>query len=74
MQFTKEHPSKFAQFQNWDDLHFRLMKGFPIDERDKKSITDNSKYGVIHCDINSSNYFYLPEENRIDVFDWDQIR
>ena len=73
IQYTKDHANSYESFQDWDDLHFNLMKGFPIDERDKKTIGDPIKYGITHSDINPSNYFYLEKENMIDVFDWDQV-
>jgi RIO-like serine/threonine protein kinase len=46
----------------------------PIADEDLAVIGNPQHYGVIHGDINISNYFYLPDESTLFVFDWDQVQ
>lgn len=72
--FSEKHPEVAAKVQMWDEIHDSILKGAPLAEEDKASMTDPKRFGVIHGDINISNYFYLPEEETLFVFDWDQVQ
>jgi aminoglycoside phosphotransferase (APT) family kinase protein len=47
------------------------MKDAPIFEEDKAVINDPEHYGVVHGDLNTSNFFFIDEELLLSVFDWD---
>lgn len=58
----------------WDEIHDAILKGAPIAEEDRAAMADPKQFGVIHGDINISNYFYVPAEETLCVFDWDQVQ
>lgn len=47
------------------------MKDAQIFEEDKAVINDPEHYGVVHGDLNTSNFFFIDEELLLSVFDWD---
>jgi aminoglycoside phosphotransferase (APT) family kinase protein len=47
------------------------MKNAPVNEEDLAVMTDPQHYGVIHGDLNTSNFFFIEEEKLLAVFDWD---
>ena len=49
------------------------MKDAPVREEDLAAMSNPEHYGVIHSDVNTSNFFYIDEENLLSVFDWDQV-
>ena len=50
------------------------MKNAPVTEEDLALMTDPQHYGVIHGDLNTSNFFFIEEEKLLSVFDWDQVQ
>eukprot|EP00121_Abeoforma_whisleri_P008615 Awhi_evm1s7909 len=48
------------------------MADSDIDSKDQKLMDDVSEFGIIHGDVNVSNYFYDAEKTSVMVFDWDQ--
>jgi Ser/Thr protein kinase RdoA (MazF antagonist) len=70
----KYNPSSTAGLRNWDQLHNGILKDAPIDPIDIESVKSREAFGVIHGDINISNYFYTAETKLISVFDWDQVQ
>lgn len=73
------HPEMLIHARKWDELHDGVLKDIPIDERDRKTEKEPSNtkprtFGLIHGDINTSNYFWLPEQNGPHMFDWDQMQ
>lgn len=48
-----------------------MMKEAPISEEDRAVMQDPNHFGVIHSDMNTSNFFYVKEEDCLSVFDWD---
>jgi len=49
------------------------MEGYPIDPKDQALVSDPNQYGIIHGDVNLSNFFYEEAKTTLWVFDWDQI-
>jgi len=49
------------------------MEGYPIDPLDQALTNNPLHYGIIHGDVNLSNFFYEEEKTTLWVFDWDQI-
>lgn len=79
-EYEDTHPELAKNTRNWDELHEGVLKGIPIDERDAKVEQEkpqNAKpraYGLIHGDVNPSNYYWLQEESLPNMFDWDQLQ
>jgi Ser/Thr protein kinase RdoA (MazF antagonist) len=72
-QFVAEHPDLYARTRNWTELHDGVLAGAPIDELDVEGAKDKEKFGLIHGDVNVSNYFWVPATSLPHVFDWDQV-
>lgn len=72
--FAEVFPEKVRKFQSWDDIHEGILRGSTIIEEDQGVVLDPLHYGVIHGDLNLSNFFYLREERTLSVFDWDQTQ
>lgn len=79
-QFTSKYPELASQARLWSELHDGVLKDAPIHADDKKtasaasSTTSPRPFGLIHGDINPSNYFYIPETHFPAMFDWDQLQ
>jgi len=72
--FSKEHPEIASLVRPWTDLHLGVMKGAHVDPQDQKLVTDPDHYGILHGDLNVSNFFYESDAKLLHVFDWDQIQ
>jgi len=70
--FAKEYPQLYALARNYTEIHDGILAEVPIDKLDLESISDPSKYGLIHGDVNVSNYFWDASIKLPQVFDWDQ--
>jgi Ser/Thr protein kinase RdoA (MazF antagonist) len=73
-QFAKEHASLLVNARQWTELHDGVLKGVPVHPDDEKTRSDPNKYGLIHGDVNPSNYFWIPELGVPCMFDWDQAQ
>lgn len=79
-EYEDTHPELASYTRNWDELHEGVLKGISIDERDAKvekekpSTTKPRPYGLIHGDINPTNYFWLADIELPNMFDWDQLQ
>jgi Ser/Thr protein kinase RdoA (MazF antagonist) len=71
-EFSKRHAEVVARVQKWDEIHQGMLKGFDIVEEDRLALIDSAACGVLHGDLNISNFHYL--SGRLFVFDWDQIQ
>merc|ERR1711879_819053 len=58
-----EHPEVFARMRAWDELHEGVQKAI---------VGDPEHWGVLHGDINVSNFFWVADKKQLIVFDWDQ--
>lgn len=70
--FTVDHPEVASTIQRYDQIHQGILAEAPIHPDDQQH--DPSTWGVIHGDVNPSNFFFIPEENTLSVFDWDQTQ
>jgi len=70
--FALEFPDICKRARKWDQLHDSILSGAPIDQQDLDSVSDPSKFGLIHGDVNVSNYFVNPITRVPHMFDWDQ--
>lgn len=78
-EYEDTHPELASKARKWDELHDGILKEFAVDERDLKTEKEPSTakprpYGLIHGDINTSNYFWISEVNEPCMFDWDQFQ
>jgi Ser/Thr protein kinase RdoA (MazF antagonist) len=79
--YAVEHPDFVARARNWDELHDSILFGATIDPRDLELISDPKHFGLLHADLNISNFFYIAPGTQPDfplgtlhVFDWDQFQ
>lgn len=76
--FSKEHPERANRIQRWDEVHDKVMAGsklHPDDEAlQQPGVPHGLHYGIIHGDINCSNFFWQEEAKLLSVFDWDQTQ
>jgi Ser/Thr protein kinase RdoA (MazF antagonist) len=73
-QFSVSFPAISARIQQWSDIHEGVLRGAPVDPLDDAVAGDSSHYGVLHGDLNCSNYFFDDSSSTISVFDWDQTQ
>eukprot|EP01132_Coremiostelium_polycephalum_P008543 gene8543-10504_t len=73
-QFTKDHPELASKARLWDTLHDSVLAGTPIDEKDQSKVSDQNQFGIIHGDVNPSNYFWDSSLGMPSMFDWDQVQ
>jgi Ser/Thr protein kinase RdoA (MazF antagonist) len=66
--FTEERKG----IRMWSDIHDGILKHTDIHPSDVQAASDVSKFGIIHGDVNISNYFYSGDE--VCMFDWDQMQ
>jgi Ser/Thr protein kinase RdoA (MazF antagonist) len=73
-QFAQERPELVQKIRNWTELHDNLLAEAPVDPHDVELQKDPQAFGIIHGDINPSNYFWEAETQLPCVFDWDQMQ
>lgn len=72
--FVQEQPLLAAHARHWTTLHEGVLAGVPVDEHDSKTASDPEHFGLIHGDVNPSNYFWDPALQMPSMFDWDQLQ
>lgn len=72
--FVDEHPELARQARHWTTLHEGVLAGVQVDERDRLTSLDSSHFGLIHGDVNPSNYFWNEQIEMPSMFDWDQLQ
>jgi len=74
--FCKEYPLVAARIQRWDEVHDGVMQGSPLDRNDQiaEAKRDPKLYGILHGDVNCSNFFFSPHTGQLSVFDTDQVQ
>jgi len=73
-EFTKTYPDLVSRARPWTKMHQSVMEGSPIHPEDEKLIGDPHAYGLLHGDLNCSNFFFDDRTKSLCVFDWDQIQ
>jgi len=73
-QFAKEHPDLAAKGRHWRTLHDGLLSDTVIDDRDSALTSDTQHFGLIHGDVNPSNYFWDAGLGMPCMYDWDQMQ
>jgi Ser/Thr protein kinase RdoA (MazF antagonist) len=72
--FSAQHPDIAAKVQKWDEVHDGIMKGSILNDADILVMSDSEHFGVIHGDLNLSNFFYDDSTHSLCVYDWDQTQ
>ena len=72
--FTVAYPEVSTRIQGWNQVHDGVLSTALLDPRDEAVVTDPQHFGVIHGDLNCSNYFYDDVSSSLSVFDWDQTQ
>ena len=76
--FSAEHPTIARNIQRWDEMHHGILKGSAIHPDDEAVVGDIQHYGVLHGDLNVSNFFFAEATETspptLSVFDWDQTQ
>ena len=72
--FTQEQPELAAHSRHWTTLHEGVLAEVEVHEGDKKTARDPAHFGVIHGDVNTSNYFWDSTLGMPCMFDWDQLQ
>lgn len=61
--FSEKYPEIASNVQRWDQIHEKIMKDAPIHEDDKSIIGNPDHYGIIHGDLNTTNFHFINDEN-----------
>lgn len=74
--FSQERPETAKGIQRWDEMHHGILKGSALHPDDEAVMNSNDlqQYGVLHGDLNISNFFYVEDQHTLSVFDWDQTQ
>jgi Ser/Thr protein kinase RdoA (MazF antagonist) len=72
--FVQEQPELAAHARHWTTLHEGVLAGVQVDERDNITASDPAHFGVIHGDVNPSNYYWDFAVGMPCMFDWDQLQ
>jgi Ser/Thr protein kinase RdoA (MazF antagonist) len=75
--FGAAYPTIATRMQRWDEMHSGVLKDAPVAPADAAVEGDSAHWGVLHGDVNPSNYFVFETEGappRMSMFDWDQAQ
>lgn len=71
-------PSLCSQVRPWHTLHDGILADQPVDPLDAALAADAAHYGILHGDLNASNFFAMEAAGsgqlELHVFDWDQLQ
>lgn len=58
--FTQEYPEVSHRIQQWSEIHHGILRDASITAEDLNFVSDPNNYGILHGDLNISNFYYLP--------------
>ncbi|KAF2077530.1 hypothetical protein CYY_001148 [Polysphondylium violaceum] len=73
-EFSKEHPELAAKARHYRTLHDNILAQVVVDSRDEALVGDAQHFGIIHGDVNPSNYFWDASLGMPCMYDWDQMQ
>ncbi|PRP87263.1 hypothetical protein PROFUN_01525 [Planoprotostelium fungivorum] len=73
-QFCQKNPQLLKDARPWTALHDGVLKEVPVTEEDQKLSQSPQSYGLIHGDVNVSNFFFDEDTDTVHMFDWDQLQ
>jgi Ser/Thr protein kinase RdoA (MazF antagonist) len=56
--FEKDNSEVAKRIQRWDQIHHSILAGTKLHPDDEKVLENPEHYGVLHGDLNCSNFFY----------------
>eukprot|EP00741_Cyanophora_paradoxa_P006055 tig00000981_g5873.t1 len=71
--FAREHPEIASKARDYTELHEGCLAGAPVSPEDAAARGDAAAYGVLHGDVNPSNFHWDAAAGEVVVFDWDQV-
>ena len=72
--FNTAFPEISARIQRWNEVHDSVLSSARVDPIDEAVVSDPQHFGIIHGDLNCSNYFFDESTKALSVFDWDQTQ
>ena len=74
--YAHQHPDVAHRVRRWDELHDHVLAGSPIHPDDAAVVGDLRHYGILHGDLNLSNFNVSPTPSgpALSVYDWDQLQ
>ena len=72
--FVQLYPNKLYEIQKWDEIHHGILANSCIHTDDINVMSNIEHYGILHGDLNCSNFYYDEVSNNLSVFDWDQTQ
>ena len=74
--FSEKYPTIANEIQSWNEVHEGILRNAPIHPDDLAVMEnkDPAHYGIVHGDVNTSNFFFIECEQKLSVFDWDQTQ
>jgi Ser/Thr protein kinase RdoA (MazF antagonist) len=74
--FSQQYPEIASNIQCWNEIHEGILRNAPIHPDDLIAMEnkDPGHYGIVHGDVNTSNFFFIDQEQKLSVFDWDQTQ
>ncbi|EFA74929.1 hypothetical protein PPL_11963 [Heterostelium album PN500] len=72
--FQVENPDLASTARHWTTLHDSILASYQVDPLDLAVENDSQHFGIIHGDVNPSNYFWQPDVKMVSMFDWDQLQ
>lgn len=73
-EFSLHHPDVAARIQKWNEIHEGVLATMEVHEADVLVQTDSKHFGIVHGDLNTSNFFFVEEESSLSIFDFDQTQ
>eukprot|EP01125_Pyxidicula_operculata_P020492 TRINITY_DN758_c0_g1_i2.p2 TRINITY_DN758_c0_g1~~TRINITY_DN758_c0_g1_i2.p2 ORF type:complete len:326 (+),score=47.48 TRINITY_DN758_c0_g1_i2:371-1348(+) len=71
--FSKRFPEVRAKTRLWTQLHQSVLEGTPVHADDESVASDPTQFGLLHGDLNCTNYYFDYNSSQLHVFDWDQV-
>ena len=72
--FMNQHPEVASRFRRWNELHDGVLKEIAAEEVDTELMGNEKHWGLLHGDVNPSNWFFDAASSDLCVFDWDQVQ
>ena len=77
--YALQFPDVVKRMRRWDKVLDGILSGTPVHPDDAAAMTDPLKYGILHGDLNISNFHvHYPSASDaaplLSVFDWDQVQ
>lgn len=72
--FEQEHSEIAKRIQTWREIHNGILSDVKLDETDEIDVNNFQHFGVLHGDLNCSNFNFDKINGVMNVFDTDQVQ